>query len=122
MAIRADALWELIRRLWKRGIPVCGWLIVEHESGMHFLILLSERGHWAGIALERLATRLDVIVEELAAALPSYQVLETPMNPQEVPQISEREWAWWRFLRWEVEQRQRAMVGRHAASETSWVN
>lgn len=93
--MRTSGLSELIVALWRWGVPVVGW--AEVPEG---IVILTDGGGMQVICRSCLGERIDIVASSLARQFPRRPVLETPARPEFVPQFSERELAWLRFLRW----------------------
>ena len=99
-AISHAALTSLVSQLRLRGVRVVAWVPVAYPSGAHGIVLVCEGGRWAGVSYAQLGARLDTLADEIAARVGGNGI--PVMDPPEVPEISQRTWAWWRYLRWNV--------------------
>jgi hypothetical protein len=99
--VLSSALAELIRQLRIRGVPVVAWVRVRYPGGTHGVVLVGERGRWAGISNARLGTRIDGLAEEIAREFGEGG--DRHVLPELPPEIEQRTWAWWRYLRWQRE-------------------
>ena len=103
VAIQADVIWVIIRQLGQRGIPIVAWTITADADGRRILVLISEGGRWVEIPIIQLTGPIEYLVEQLGTDLPRYGQVAVPNIPGDVPRLSDREWSWFRFLRWLAE-------------------
>lgn len=97
---------SLIAHLWNRGIPVVAWY--EDREG---IVLLCANGRHVVVARAALGGRTDALAHAIAEWWPyeRLNVLDTPAQPADLPELSPRVHAWWVFLRYLVETRRIAV-------------
>ena len=103
-AIQADVVWGLIRQICQRGVPIVAWTIVTRPDEYRMLVLISTQGCWTTIPIINITGPLEKIAEQLIVGMPRFEQAHVPSAPEEVPQLNEREWQWFQFLRWLREQ------------------
>jgi hypothetical protein len=102
--VLSSALAELIRQLRIRGVPVVAWVRVRYPGGTHGVVLIGDNGRWIGISYARLGRRWGGLIEEVAQELGATAEPELlAALPELPPEIDQRTWAWWRYLRWQRE-------------------
>jgi len=96
MAVMHGGLDSLITALWNRGVWVVAWAWSEHERS---IVLAIVDGFTVEVERSRLGQPLET-ADLLARYLPRWNVIDAPRSASDVPQVSPRTLAWWRFLRW----------------------
>lgn len=108
MAVMHGGLESLITALWNRGVWVVAWGEAEGS-----IVLAIAEGFTVEVERARLGQPLET-AELLARYLPRWNVIDSPRSATDLPQVSLRTLAWWRFLRWLWERELENVEGEHA--------
>ncbi|MCX2728569.1 hypothetical protein OO015_13850 (plasmid) [Thermomicrobium sp. 4228-Ro] len=94
VAAMHGGLDSLITALWNRGVWVVAWAEEQHA-----IVLAIAGGLTVEIERARIGQPMET-ADMLARYLPRWNVIDAPRSASELPQLSSRTLAWWRFLRW----------------------